>query len=101
MRGTVGVFTGIFNIDWDAGEIFQHNFSCQTRMAAGSASGDDETFAPSKRFNNRLKYLCRRSAGNVLFDGFSERLWLLINLSQHSVGKDCRLGGDVLRFRHV
>ena len=33
MGGAVGIFTGVFDIDWDAGEILQHDFAGQTGVS--------------------------------------------------------------------
>ena len=105
MGRTVGIFTGVFDVNRNTGEIFQHDFAGKARMTAGAARRDDEPLAPAEGFDDWLKCLCCRSAAwDVVLDGLCERLRLLVDLAQHGVREGCGLRGlwaifdSVMRF---
>ena len=86
MRRPVDVLTGIFDIDYQAGQILQHDLRGKPGVATGAAGGDYQARAGPQCVGNRLKNLGRQfAARGIVLDGIGKRLRLLVNLTQHFV----------------
>src|SRR5258707_4398648 len=96
------ISAGVFDVDRDTGEIFQHDFTGQSRVTAGAAGRDNEPLASAERIEDRLKRFCwRSSTWDVSLDGRGKRLRLLVDFAQHGVREDCGLGCDRSQFSHA
>src|ERR1700685_590727 len=86
VRRAIAVLARVFDINRDAGEIFDHDLPGQTRMPARSAGSDDQLFEGQQRSFNRLQFAGKN---HVVFEmplnGFGDGLRLFVDFTLHGV----------------
>ncbi len=96
MRGAAGVFAGVFDVDDQAGEVFEEDFGSETGVTAGAAGGNDKVrvLAQKRGYGGEgLIANSRNIAGEVeiILERSGDCCGLLVDLLQHVVAEAARL----------
>jgi hypothetical protein len=90
-----GILAGVLYIDDQAGEVFEEDFGGEAGVAAGAAGGDDEIGVLGQQIGDGVERLIAESESGcieIMVEGASNSFGLLVDLAEHVVRKDARLG---------
>src|ERR1051326_4117702 len=98
MCGAVAIFARVFDVDRDAGEVFDHDLRRETRVTTRATGSDDDAVALLQSGFDRAQTVTENYAtAYMMTDCRGDGVRLLVDFLQHAMRKpDGRTGGRLI-----